>query len=161
MTAQQRRMPTLQGTLRRSGRNAGKKIKSPRYKHDLFQDPPTVRTKKKKAAKKTVSEPKKSVAEVVDEEDVAPVHPSKNYTKIELYDKWKSSSKSSLTFKKEVQALQKESFKDKKELEKLYRENNKMKETIETLEIEVEDSKYMLEELKKKSDEKKVGCKTY
>ena len=148
-------MPTLQGTLRRSGRNAGKKIKSPRYKHDLFQDPPTVRTKKKKAAKKTVSEPKKSVAEVVDEEDVAPVHPSKNYTKIELYDKWKSSSKSSLTFKKEVQALQKESFKDKKELEKLYRENNKMKETIETLEIEVEDSKYMLEELKKKNPTKK------
>ena len=151
-------MPTLQGTLRRSGRNAGKKIVSPRYKHDLFQDPPTVRTKKKKTAKKTVSVPKQSETEVVDEEDVAPVHPSKNYTKIELYDKWKSTSKSSLTFKKEVQALQKDSFKDKKELEKLYRENYKMKETIENLKIEVEDSKYKIEELGKKNSGKKKEC---
>ena len=50
-------MPTQLQQLRRSGRNAGKKIATPKYQHDLFQDPPTIRVKKK-----TVSAPKKRVA---------------------------------------------------------------------------------------------------
>ena len=41
-------MPTFSGTVRRSGRKAGKKIPDTQFKHDLFTDPPKVSTKKKK-----------------------------------------------------------------------------------------------------------------
>ena len=40
-------MPTQLPSLRRSGRNAGKKIATPKYQHDLFQDPPKGGTNRK------------------------------------------------------------------------------------------------------------------
>ena len=48
-------MPTQLQNVRRSSRNAGKKIKTPKYAHDLFEDPPKVSGKKKhgKVSKKT------------------------------------------------------------------------------------------------------------
>ena len=41
-------MPHIKTTVRRSARNAGNRIPSPKFKHDLFTDPPTVTSKKKK-----------------------------------------------------------------------------------------------------------------
>ena len=94
-------MPTKLPELRRSGRTSGSKIKSPKYKHDLFKDPPTIPSKKKKTqqpkksvARKTVTdesfvleEEEEEEKEVVSEKPIAS-HPSKNYDKIDLYNMW-------------------------------------------------------------------------
>ena len=49
-------MPHIKGTVRRSARKAGNEIPSPRYKHDLFVDPPAGHSKKKKEKRKKKKE---------------------------------------------------------------------------------------------------------
>ena len=133
-------MPTKMQTVRRSGRNSGKKIASPQYKHDLFKDPEPTRGRKKKVVTKVS---KKKVAkkkaddnyvpssdddeeEDVVEEEVGEVaagsHPSKNYTKIALYDRWVRSRNEATDNRNELEALEKDSCKDKKEISKLVKE---------------------------------------
>ena len=133
-------MPTQMQTVRRSGRNSGKKIASPQYKHDLFKDPEPTRGRKKKVvtkvSKKKVAKKKSDdkyvpssdddEEEDVVEEEVGEVaagsHPSKNYTKIALYDRWVRSRNEATDNRNELEALEKDSRKDKKEISKLVKE---------------------------------------
>ena len=128
-------MPTQLQNLRRSSRNAGTKIKTPKYAHDLFKDPPTICGKKK-----TVKVPKKWVAKkqltdenfVLSEEDgeveevvtsvVGASHPSKNYTKIALYDRWVKSRNDATDYKNELELVEKEIWKLKKQNNTLIKE---------------------------------------
>ena len=123
-------MPTQLPSLRRSGRNAGKKIATPKYQHDLFQDPPKGGTNRKAGNNKRKQQaitkeiaPKKS-SNNNDEEAYVPLdlddssdeekqvvnpktHASKNYKKIELYKKWKKAAKEAAEQKGICSALQK------------------------------------------------------
>ena len=133
-------MPTKMPTVRRSGRNSGKKIASPQYKHDLFKDPEPTRGRKKKVVTKVS---KKKVAKKKDDDKYVPSsgdeeeedivedevgevstgsHPSKNYTKIALYDRWVRSRNEATDNRNELEALEKDSRKDKKEISKLVKE---------------------------------------
>ena len=86
-------MPTQMQALCRSGRNSGKKIASPQYKHDLFKGPPTICGKKEKTVvNKQQKKKRKQVTDdvfvPVDEEEEEEVvveqplgsHPSKNHS---------------------------------------------------------------------------------
>ena len=110
-------MPTQLPPLRRSRRNAGKKNATPKFQHNLFKDPPKVVTNRKAAnnnSKKqaiTKEIATKQLSNHNDEEAYVPLdlddssdeeekvlvnpktHASKNYTKIELFKKWKKSAK--------------------------------------------------------------------
>ena len=96
-------MPThVRPPVRRSGRTRGDTIKSPKYKHDLFKDPPDVATKRKhggsrKQAPAVSIDLNDQIVESEDEVTVSKSHPSKNYSKLVLYDKWKATSKAAST----------------------------------------------------------------
>ena len=88
------------------------------------------------------------IVESEDEVTVSKSHPSKNYSKLVLYDKWKAASKAASTYKKQITEFQKESLKDSKEIEKLCREvrvvkekNEKLMEKVEDLGCELSDAK--------------------
>ena len=158
-------MPThIQPSVRRSQRNRGHTIKSPKYKHDLFVDPPNGRKVSKLSGNKLkLPEVKQKgndpIVESEDEHQVNSSHPSKNYGKIVLYDKWKTTSKAAATYKKEIVQFQKESVKDKKEIEKLYREVRILSERNEKLEEKVEDLQSDLLDAKKLSEKNNAGKK--
>ena len=57
-------------------------------------------------------------------------HPSKNYTRGNLYDRWVNARTDASKYKEAVTDLQKEVFKYKKELEKVYIELNKERERL-------------------------------
>ena len=117
-------MPTQLQNLRGSSRNAGTKIKTPKYAHDLFKDLPITHGKRKvgKVTKKPVA--KKQVPddnfvpseeeeeEVLVEEEVREAvgasHPSKNYTKIALYDRWVKSQNDATDYKNKLELVEKE-----------------------------------------------------
>ena len=159
--------------VRRSARNSGSKIASPQFKHDLFEDPPdTKRTNKKTQPKIKVSfgkvpEEEKVVDPIEDSDNEEATvgtssHPSKNYKKVVLYDKWKAVSKSASTYKKSITALQKDAVKQCKEMDKLYRQVCSLEETNEKLEDRVEELQEQLFDAKnqlvaKKGKEKKVS----
>ena len=131
-------MPTHLQNIRRSSRNAGTKIKTPKYAHDLFKDPPTTRGKKKVAtvpkkpvAKKQVSDDnfvpnEEEEEEVLVEEEVREAvgasHPSKNYTKIALYDRWVRSRNDATDYKNELELVEKLVRKLKKQHNTLIKE---------------------------------------
>ena len=80
-------MPThIRPPVRRSERTRGDTIKSPKYKHDLFQDPPDVASKRKhggtskkvQAVSNDLNDP---IVESEDEATVSKSHPYKNYSK--------------------------------------------------------------------------------
>ena len=144
-------MPT---SIRRSQRNAGKKIKGPtRYEHDLFVDPP-VGSRRKKVGPKKVLEVEVLALTAPEDEDksdaVLSKHPSKNYTKFNLYDRWVKARTDVSTYKQEVLELEKESVRDKKEIAKLYKELNKETEKVEKLQDKVDDLLLEVEEEKVK-----------
>ena len=122
----------MPSAVRRSKRTAGKTIPAPtKYKFDLYKDPEPVIGRKKKAQ---VAVPKKGNKDPLldtDEEEGEPTrlktHPSKNYTKMDLYDRWVEARTQKVEYRNQVSELQKETFKDKKELEKLYRDLSKEK----------------------------------
>ena len=129
----------MPSAVRRSKRTAGKQIQAPtRYKFDLYQDPEPVIGRKKKAMavvkKKSSSDPP---LVDTDEDEGEPTrlktHPSKNYSKVDLYDRWVEARTQKVEYRNQVLELQKETFKDKKELEKLYRDLSKEKELVEEL----------------------------
>ena len=161
-------MPThITPHVRRSQRNRGCTIKDPKYKHDLFQDPPNGRkVSKPKANKNKLPEkelkdddPLIESGESEGEQLVNSSHPSKNYGKLVLYDKWKSASKAASTYKKENIQFQKESCKDKKELEKLYREVSILSEKNEKLEDKLVDLQCALSEAKKHPEKNNAAKK--
>ena len=128
-------MPT---SIRKSSRNAGKKITGPtRYKHDVFTDPPVIRSRKRKVKSKAVKkvEDDPIIAPDDDEakEPITSKHPSKNYTRENLYDRWVKARTEASKYKETITDLQKEVFKDKKELEKVYIELNKEREAVDDL----------------------------
>ena len=117
-------MPTQLQKVRRSSRNAGKKIKTPKFQHDLYKDPPTTRVKKKppNKPKKVVAEDpvidkdfvlseeeeeEELLGEVVEEGTGASAHPSKNYTKPDLYHRWVRSRNFATDYKNELELVQK------------------------------------------------------
>ena len=163
-------MPTKLPELRRSGRTSGRKIPSPKYKHDLFQDPPTVRSKKKKG-----SQPKKLVArkpvtdksfvleeeeeeekEVVSEKPIAS-HPSKNYDKIDLYSRWVRSRNEATDNKNLLEAFQKESRRDQREINKLKKELDGAQKLVLNLQDKIEKTQSDLQEERKKRNPKNVS----
>ena len=83
---------------------------------------------------------------------IASKHPSKNYRKDDLYDRWVKARTNATNYKLQVTELQKEAVKDKKELEKLYGELSKEKETVDDLQDRIDD---LLLEVK----EKNQNCK--
>ena len=132
-------MPTQLQKLRRSSRNAGTKIKTPKYAHDLFKDPPTTRGKKKvgkvpknPVVKKQVTDDNFVLSEEEEEEEVlveeevrgvvGASHPSKNYTKIALYDRWVKSRNDATDYKNELELVGKEVRKLKKHNNTLIKE---------------------------------------
>ena len=125
-------MPT---SIRKSTRNLGKKITGPtKYQHDLFTDPPIIRSRKRKVKSKAVKkvEDDPIIASDADGTNgpITSKHPSKNYTKENLYDRWVKSRTEASKYKETVSDLQKEVFKDKKELEKVYIELNIYRERL-------------------------------
>ena len=142
--------------VRRSQRQSGKKITGPsKYKHDLFVDPPVIRSRRSKVKSKKVPEVAKDPINDSDGDDAqAPIgskHPSKNYTKKDLYDRWVQARTNASQYKQQVTEIQKETVKDKKELEKLYAELNKEREVVDGLQDSVKD---LLLELKEEKEKK-------
>ena len=145
-------MPT---SIRKSSRNRGKNITGPtRYQHDLFTDPPVIRSRKRKVKSKAV---KKGGNDTIIESDDAgtngPIvskHPRKNYTKESLYERWVKARTDASKYKETVTDLQKEAFKDKKELEKVYIQLNKERETVDDLQENIDDLKLEKKEEKGK-----------
>ena len=148
-------MPTQLQNVRRSSRNAGKKIKTPKYAHDLFEDPPKVSGKKKhgKVSKKTVAKKKEIdenfVPEEEEEEDkllveeevresVGGSHPSKNYSKIALYDRWVKSRNDATDYKNELETVQKQLRKLKKEYNTLTKELDGKSAQVQNLQDKLE-----------------------
>ena len=86
-------------------------------------------------------------------------HPSKNYTKFNLYNRWVKARTDVSTYKQEVRELEKESVRDKKEIAKLYKELNKETEKVEKLQDKVDDLLLEVEEeqVKSKSEETKLS----
>ena len=125
---------TMPSQVRRSKRQSGKKITGPtRYKHDLFVDPPVIRSRRSKVKSMKVPEVEKDPLNDSDADDAqaGPIpskHPSKNYTRVDLYDRWVEARTNAAQYKKQVTETQKEIFKDKKELDKLYPELTKERE---------------------------------
>lgn len=151
----------MPSAVRRSKRTAGKTIQAPtRYKFDLYQDPePLVGRKKKQVAvvkKKGNRDPLVDTDEDEGEPTRLKTHPSKNYTKIDLYDRWVEARTEKVEYRNQVSELQKELFKDKKELEKLYRDLSKERELVEGLKNKVDDLTHEVDESKeqKKKSEK-------
>ena len=143
--------------VRRSKRQSGKKITGPtRYKHDLFVDPPIIRSRRSKVKSKKVPEVVKDPINDSDVDDaegpIASKHPSKNYTKKELYDRWVQARTLASQYKQQVTETQKEIVKDKKELHKLYGELTNEREVVDGLQERVED---LLLELKEEKEKKK------
>ena len=82
----------MPSAVRRSKRTAGNKIQAPtRYKFDLYQDPEPVIGRKKKAVAVVKKKSNRDPLVDTDEDEGEPTrlktHPSKNYTKIDLYDR--------------------------------------------------------------------------
>ena len=104
-------------SVRRSARNSGGKIASPQYKHDLFKDPPLIQNAPIKKTQSTIKVKFGKVPEIdkvvepIEESDDEEAtvgtscHPSKNYKKEVLYDKWKAVSKSASAYKKKHYCL--------------------------------------------------------
>ena len=86
---------------------------------------------------------------------VVKTHPSKNYSKIDLYDRWVDARTQKIEYRNQVTELQKETFKDQKELEKLYRDLSKEKELVEELRTKVEDVSHEVDESSEKKKSKK------
>ena len=78
-------------------------------------------------------------------------HPSKNYTKENLYERWVKARTEVSKYKETVTDLQKEVFKDKKELEKVYIELNKERETVDDLKEKIDSLELEKKEEKAKS----------
>ena len=163
-------MPHIKTTVRRSARKAGNKIPSPQYKHDLFKDPPTVPSKKKKVKKvisgksinakkrSTISESASFSEEGECNEEIAS-HPSKNYSKIELYDRWVKSRNDATDNKKQLVEVEKECRREKKEVEKLKKELIEKFECIEELEDVNLEFKKEIKQLKSNSTSSKKNAK--
>ena len=81
-------MPThIRPPVRRSGRTKGDTIKSPKYKHDLFKNPPDGARKRnvggtKKKVQALCIDSNNPIVESDDEITVSKSHPSKNYSKL-------------------------------------------------------------------------------
>ena len=167
-------MPTQLQPLRRSGRNSGKKIASPQYKHDLFTDPPPIRSNKKKTVvKKKQKKQVKSTKKVTDdlyvpdeeEEEVEEVvvdqpigsHPSKNYTKLQLYDRWVRSRNEATDNKNELEDLQKQSRRDQKEINRLEGEVDRMEAQVSNLQDKLEKKQAEVKNLQSDKKNSKNG----
>ena len=145
--------------VRRSKKQSGKKITGPtQYKHDLFVDPPVIHSRRSKVKPMKVPEVEKDPLNDSDADDaegpIASKHPSKNYTRIDLYDRWVQARTNASQYKKQVTETQKEIFKDKKELDKLYRELTNERETVHGLQEKVDDLVLELKEEKEKKEGK-------
>ena len=130
----------MPSAVRRSKRTGGRRIKAPtRYKFDLYQDPEPVVGRKKKGVTVVAKKGSRDTLVDTDEDEGEPIipvvktHPSKNYSKIDLYDRWVDARTQKVEYRNQVTELQKETFKDQKELEKLYRDLSKEKELVEEL----------------------------
>ena len=161
--------------VRRSQRNTGSSRDQShhrsRYEFDQFTDPPAGTKKKAVAngngatASKTLISTKRTSEkdeEYVSEGELAePVtsHPSKNYTKIDLYHRWVRACNEATDNKKDLLSVQKESRRDKKELEKLYKELEKEKSTVEKWENKYNNLLYWMEEEKEKNESTKKDGK--
>ena len=156
-------MPTKLPELRRSGRTSGGKIPSPKYKHDLFQDPPTIRSKKKKVPqpkKLSVRKPETGDSYVLEEEEQEgkevvsekPItsHPSKNYDKIDLYSRWVRSRNEATDNKNLLEELQKESRRDQREINRLRKELDGAQKQVVNLQDKFEKAQFELQEERKK-----------
>ena len=162
-------MPHIKTIVRRSARNAGTKIPSPPYKHDLFKDPPTVPSKKKKGKEvnsgKTLNVKKRKTLQPLSDTDsfseeevdneVNASHPSKNYSKIDLYDRWVKSRNEATDNKKQLVEVQKECRREQKEVEKLKKELNEKFEYVKELQEVNSELKDQVKELKSHSTSSK------
>lgn len=151
----------MPSAIRRSLRKQGKKIVAPtKYQHDLFVDPPVVRDRRRKvkcSSKVPEVSNKDSLIDTDEDGSKEPItvkHPSKNYNKVELYDRWVKARTDASNYKQEISDLQKEAVKDKKEIEKLYISLSKERDTIEELQEQVDDFK-LAEKKEGKNDEPK------
>ena len=150
----------MPSAVRRSKRTAGKTIPAPtKYKFDLYKDPEPVIGRKKKAQVVVPKKGNKDPLLDTDEEEGEPTrlktHPSKNYTKMDLYDRWVEARTQKVEYRNQISELQKEILKDKKEVEKLYRDLNKEKNLVEELEAKVKDLTDELDECKEKKESNK------
>ena len=150
-------MPT---SIRRSNRNRGKKISSlTRYQHDIYTDPPVIHSRRSKVKKKQTPEVVKKVEKdpLIDSEDdgtdgpTQSKHPSKNYTREDLYDRWVKARTNASKYREAVTGLQKEAVKDQKELEKVYGELNKEREKVDDMQEKIDSLKL---------EKKDVGAKS-
>ena len=105
--------------------------------NNLFTDPPVIHSRmrkvKSKAVKKVVNDPIIESDDTGTNEPIPSKHPSKNYTKESLYERWVKARTDASKYKETVTDLQKEAFKDKKELEKVYIQLNKERERLWTI----------------------------
>ena len=162
--------------VRRSQRNldGGKAAQShhrSKYEFDQFSDPPVGTKRRGKAngnggtasqtpiSTKHTSEKDEEYVSECEPEEAVTSHPSKNYTKVDLYHRWVRARNEATDNKKDLLELQKESRRNKKEMEKLYKELEKEQGTVEKLENKCDDLFYQIEEEKQKSQSTKKDGK--
>ena len=84
-----------------------------------------------------------------DDSEPIPSHPSKNYSKIDLYDRWVRSRNEATDVRKELNVAEREARKTKKENDKLKKELEVLTGRVSTLSEKCEQSKAELMKDKK------------
>ena len=125
----------------------------------MYQDSEPVVGRKKKGVTVVAKKDSRDTLVDIDEDEGEPArlktHPSKNYSRIDLYHRWVDARTQKVEYRNQVTELQKETFKDQKELEKLYRDLSKEIELVEELRTKVEDVLHEVDESSEKKKSKK------